>query len=106
MVKIVFVRPDGAAAEVDAAPGESVMFAALTSGIDGILGECGGGAVCGTCHVYVDPRAAHLFAPADDTEDDLLDYVAAGRGPTSRLGCRLVLAGQHDGVVLRLPDRQ
>jgi 2Fe-2S ferredoxin len=106
VVKIVFVCPDGAAAEIDAAPGESVMFAALTSGIDGILGECGGGAVCGTCHVYVEPTQAQLLPPIGDIEDDLLDHVAAGRRPTSRLGCQIVLSEALDGLRVMLPERQ
>ena len=106
MVRIVFVRPDGGTAEVDAAPVDSVMFAALTAGIEGILGECGGCTVCGTCHVYVEPAALPLLPPIGEAEDDRRDVVAAERGPTSRLGCRIVLSAALDGLVLRLPETQ
>jgi 2Fe-2S ferredoxin len=39
-------------------------------------------------------------------EGDLLDHVAAGRRPTSRLGCQLVIEEAHEGLVLRLPEKQ
>ena len=46
-IKIVFVECSGAEKVVeDAQPGESIMQVATANGIEGILGECGGGCAC------------------------------------------------------------
>ena len=58
MPKVVFITLDGAQRVVDANVGESVMAAAVRNGIEGIIGECGGQAMCATCHVYVRPEYA------------------------------------------------
>ena len=106
MPAITFIHPDGRHQRVEASDGESAMIAATRHGIDGILAECGGNAMCATCHVYVDQTwLARLPAMADD-EDALLDGAAAERLPNSRLSCQIKIAAAHDGLVLQLPDRQ
>ena len=53
-VKITLVQADGEAVIIeDAAVGVSLMEVAKAHGVDGILGDCGGGCACATCHVYV-----------------------------------------------------
>lgn len=54
MAKITFSF-EGAEWVVDAPEGSSVMRAAVAQGVEGIIAECGGNAMCATCHVYVDP---------------------------------------------------
>src|SRR5690348_11031420 len=106
MPAITFIHPDGKTDRVEVADGESAMQAATRHGLDGILAECGGNAMCATCHVYVDESwLARLPARSDD-EDALLDGAAAERRPTSRLSCQIRIAPELDGLVLRLPDRQ
>lgn len=106
MPNITFIHPDGRAQSVSAGDGDSAMLAALTHGIDEITAECGGSAVCATCHVYVDEAwLAKLAAPSDD-EDELLEGVATERLPNSRLSCQIRMAPELDGIVLRLPERQ
>ena len=34
--------------------GVSLMELAKQNGVAGIMGDCGGGCACATCHVYVD----------------------------------------------------
>ena len=53
MATITFIHPDGSSEAIDAPSDESVMDAAADNDIDGLLGECGGNAMCATCHVYV-----------------------------------------------------
>jgi 2Fe-2S ferredoxin len=106
MPSITFIHPDGRRQQIEAGAGESAMQAATRQDISGILAECGGNAMCATCHVYVDEDwLARLPAMGGD-EDALLDGAAAERQANSRLSCQIKLAGDLDGLVLGLPDRQ
>ena len=106
MPSITFIHPDGSRQPIEVSVGESAMQAATRRDIDGILAECGGNAMCATCHVYVDDAwLARLPAMGGD-EDALLDGAAAERQANSRLSCQIKLAADLDGLVLSLPDRQ
>ena len=106
MPTISFVHPDSNSERVEVSDGESAMQAATRHGLDGILAECGGNAMCATCHVYVDDAwVARLPGMAED-EDALLDGAAAERRPNSRLSCQIKITPELDGLVLRLPERQ
>ena len=106
MPSIIFIHPDGRRQQVEASAGESAMQAATRQDISEILAECGGNAMCATCHVYVDEAwLARLPAMGGD-EDALLDGAAAERQANSRLSCQIKLAADLDGLVLSLPDRQ
>ena len=106
MPAITFIRANGNSDHVEVSDGESAMQAATRHDINGILAECGGNAMCATCHVYVDEAwLAGLPAMGGD-EDALLDGAAAERRTNSRLSCQIKLAADLDGLVLSLPDRQ
>ena len=51
----------------DATTGITLMEVSKQNGVEGVLGNCGGGAACGTCHVYVDAGLAE--APASTRFD-------------------------------------
>jgi 2Fe-2S ferredoxin len=106
MTAITFIHPNDQQERVDARDGESAMLAATRHGLDGIVAECGGNAMCATCHVYVDEAWLARLPPMGDEEDALLDGAAAERLPNSRLSCQIKLAPEFDGLVLRLPERQ
>ena len=106
MTTINFIHPDGRSESVEATDGGSVMLLAVSRGIDEIVAECGGNAMCATCHVYVDDRWIDRLPAMSEAEDALLDGVAADRKPTSRLSCQLRIGPDLDGLMLRLPDRQ
>lgn len=106
MPSITFIHPDGRAQSVDAAIGDSAMSAALRHGIDKIVAECGGTAVCATCHVYVSNDWIARVGDVGSDEDELLEGVAADRLPNSRLSCQIRITEALDGLVLRLPERQ
>jgi 2Fe-2S ferredoxin len=106
MPNITFIDSDGRGQPIEATTGESAMQAATRNDINGILAECGGNAMCATCHVYVDEDwLARLPAMGDD-EDALLDGTAAERRANSRLSCQIILVADLDGLVLNLPERQ
>ena len=103
---ITFIHPDSRPENIEASIGESAMQVATRHGIDEIVAECGGNAMCATCHVYVDEAwLARLPAMGGD-QDALLDGAAAERRTNSRLSCQIKLAADLDGLVLSLPDRQ
>ncbi|MGJ4939994.1 2Fe-2S iron-sulfur cluster-binding protein [Bradyrhizobium sp. HKCCYLS1011] len=106
MTTITFIHPDNRSEDVKAEEGASVMLAALTHGVDGIVAECGGNAVCATCHVYVDDAWVAKLDPMSDDEDALLDGTASERLPNSRLSCQIKVSAALDGLVVRVPERQ
>jgi ferredoxin, 2Fe-2S len=106
MTSITFIHPDGRNERIDVGDADCVMLAATGHGIAGILAECGGNAMCATCHVYVDEVWLGRLPAMGGEEDALLDGAAAERLPNSRLSCQIKITPELDGLVLRLPDRQ
>ncbi|MGO4833266.1 2Fe-2S iron-sulfur cluster-binding protein [Rhizobiaceae sp. 2RAB30] len=102
MLRIIFIEPDGNRREVAANVGESIMQAATRSGVDGIIGECGGSCMCATCHCYVDAGSAGPLEPPAETESETLEFIARDVRAESRLTCQISLADIHDGLVLRV----
>ena len=105
MTSVRYVQPDGSENELDVEPPMSVMRAAVTNGVPGIVGECGGQAMCATCHVYVEPEFADALPPMSDDEDEMLDSAASPRTESSRLSCQLKDLA-IDRLVVDIPPRQ
>ena len=106
MPTITFQNPDGSRHTFDIMEGVSVMQAAVAGGIDGIIGECGGNAMCATCHVYVEEEKAASLPPMSADEDALLDGTACDRKLNSRLACQLHVTADLGGLMVELPERQ
>lgn len=108
MAKIHYIEHSGVEHVVDVKPGYSVMYGAVSSGLSGIAGDCGGNCNCGTCHVYVD--AAWLAAVGDPgtIERSLLDVIRdrAQLTEVSRLSCQIEVSSVLDGLVVRMPESQ
>lgn len=99
MPTITFVEPDGTRREVSARPGESLMTAATRANVAGIIGECGGSAMCATCHCYA--VAGDLPAP-DPLEAETIEFVARNATAVSRLTCQITATEGMDGVVMQV----
>ncbi|MFD0883132.1 2Fe-2S iron-sulfur cluster-binding protein [Streptosporangium algeriense] len=95
--------PDGETT-IDVPPGTRLMQAAIDGDVDGIIGECGGNAMCATCHVYVGASDVDVFPPMSADEDEMLTCTKAERRTTSRLSCQLP-APAHD-ITVELPEDQ
>ncbi|MFD1613272.1 2Fe-2S iron-sulfur cluster-binding protein [Sphingomonas tabacisoli] len=107
MPKVTYIEAGGASHDIDVAEGENVMRGAVYNGVEGIVGECGGGLACATCHCYVDEEwTGAVGGPSSQDEEDMLDSVAAERRPESRLSCQIVVTDALDGLVVHLPDHQ
>ena len=101
MPKITFIDKDGEAQTFDAPEGLSVLEVAHRHSID-IEGACEGSLACSTCHVVVDPEWYDKLPETSEDEEDMLD-LAFGLTKTSRLGCQIIMSGDLDGLVVRLP---
>lgn len=96
---------DGTTHLIELEEGQSVMKAARTNGLVGIIGECGGMMNCATCHVYVEPEQDDLLPEMSDQEDAMLEGTAAERKPNSRLSCQLRFSCEAT-IDLVVADRQ
>ena len=105
MPSITFVHPDGAAESIEVTDGTTVMRAAVSNGVRGIVGECGGQAMCATCHVYIEDGGSTL-PPRSEDEDEMLECTAATLETNSRLGCQLRAGDDFNRLVVRIPERQ
>lgn len=106
MATVLFVEASGAEHRIDVPTGENLMRAALNEGLEGMVGECGGGLACATCHCYVEDDWADRLPPPVQTEQDMLECTASERRPSSRLGCQIVVTDALDGLVVHLPTAQ
>lgn len=106
MVDVTLIDASGLSRTLQVPEGQSLMQAAVSAGVRGIVGECGGSAMCATCHVYVDEAFADRLPAPLETELEMLECTASERLPNSRLGCQIKLSAALDGLVVRLPERQ
>ncbi|MFK0113350.1 2Fe-2S iron-sulfur cluster-binding protein [Streptomyces sp. NPDC091217] len=106
MAKVTFRSSDGSEAVVGLDTPMSIMRAAVTHNVAGIVGECGGNAMCATCHVYVREEFLDRLPEIEDEEEEMLDGVTAPRSHRSRLSCQLVLDDALDGIVVDIPEAQ
>lgn len=105
MTQVTFIAFDGTRHTVDAAPGLSLMRAAIDHGVPGIDGDCGGQCACATCHVFVEAPWAALAGPRTAREDDMLNFAAELRD-SSRLACQIPVTEALAGLVVSLPEGQ
>nr|WP_300047134.1 2Fe-2S iron-sulfur cluster-binding protein [uncultured Nocardioides sp.] len=96
---------DGASTTVDA-DGSSVMHTALRHDIAGIVAECGGNAMCATCHVYVENGPLAALPAISVAEEEMLECTLSPRAENSRLSCQLPVAPTIDGLVVRVAAEQ
>jgi 2Fe-2S ferredoxin len=102
MINVVFIQPDGRRDEVQAPIGDSLMDAAVDNGIEGIIGQCGGGCTCCTCHCWVEQAWLDKVSSPRGNELDLLAY-ANGLEENSRLACQIRLNEDLDGLTVSIP---
>jgi 2Fe-2S ferredoxin len=82
----------------DVEEGTSLMELGKQNGVSGIMGDCGGGCACATCHVYVDQSWWETVGEPDEIEYAMLDMVADVMKDTSRLGCQIKMKSELDGL--------
>lgn len=105
MPTINFIIDGNQTKSVEVRAGTNVKDAALDHGIEGIFGECGGACTCATCHVYVADQWASRVTPADEFEQDMLEF-AVDANIQSRLSCQIKMTDALDGIEIKIPTRQ
>lgn len=106
MPTITYVQPSGEETTLDVEQETTLMRAAVSNGVEGIVGECGGQAMCATCHVYVRPEFADALPEISDDEEEMLDCTTAERTDRSRLGCQIPVGTAQDGITVDVPADQ
>jgi 2Fe-2S ferredoxin len=101
-----FVGADGAESVLDVAVGETLRQAAVDNLVPGIIGDCGGFATCGTCHVFVDERFLPLLPAPSEDEEIMLEGLLAAMTETSRLTCQIAMTDELDGITVHVPESQ
>jgi ferredoxin, 2Fe-2S len=101
MTKITYLT-ERDAYPIDATNGITLMQLALTHGVPGIVGECGGVMSCATCHVYVDEAWYGKLPAPHSAEVEMLEFADE---PTalSRLCCQIKVRDELDGLIVRVP---
>ncbi|MGF0313334.1 2Fe-2S iron-sulfur cluster-binding protein [Rhodococcus sp. IEGM1428] len=100
-----FHHPDGTVDHVAIDPRESLMKAAVAQSVTGIIGECGGRAMCATCHVHVWADQANRLPEMTEDEDEMLDAVCDQRiEGRSRLACQLTAGTDFDDIDVDVPS--
>src|ERR1700730_13057588 len=106
MPRVTYVHPDGEREEIDVPVGMSLMQGATSHAVDGILAECGGNAMCATCHVYVDPDRLDTLPPMSADEDALINGTGSERRSKGRLSWQLTVTQDFDALIVSRPERQ
>ncbi len=81
------------------------MASAKAAAVPGILAECGGSMVCGTCHVFIDEDAFARLPAAGPMEAELIEYGLDPRA-TSRLACQIMVTEAMEGLAVEIPAAQ
>jgi len=106
MPLIQFTLPDGTEQALAVPIGTTLMQAAVNANLPGILGECGGSAMCATCHVYVESAPEGALGDMSPVEDGMLAFTASERRANSRLSCQLTVTSACEGLKVRVPEHQ
>lgn len=101
-VEVRFRLPDNTVRDVAATCGLSLMEAGKQAGVPGIIGDCGGGAICATCHIYVDADWRDRVGEPEPTEAMMLQMTAEPR-ECSRLSCQITVEKELNGLVVDVP---
>ncbi|MGO1181560.1 MAG: 2Fe-2S iron-sulfur cluster-binding protein [Micrococcaceae bacterium] len=107
MPTITYHQPDGSEQTIAVEPGGRLMQEALKNGVPGIIGECGGQAMCATCHVYVRDSFLSSLPPVSEDEEEMLEVTASERDEErSRLGCQIAVTADLEHIEVDVPEEQ
>jgi 2Fe-2S ferredoxin len=105
LVQVTYRTHDGRSGVFEAKIGQSLVAAAKAASVPGILAECGGSMVCGTCQVFVDELWFPRLTAPTEMEADLISF---GLHPAAnaRLTCQITVTEAMDGLTVEIPPSQ
>ncbi len=95
----LIVKDHSGVRECRAQVGDS-LFATLSKSGVAIASVCGGGGICGLCHVHINVGAGGQIPPLTDVEVAHLEETPSFRADVSRLACRINISDQLDGATV------
>lgn len=104
-IRVTYNLRHGGSMTVRGRPWQTARDLAIENLVPGIIGSCGGGASCATCHVYVDASWESVLGARGEVEELALDFAYDVRD-NSRLSCQITLRPEHDGMVLTVAENQ
>jgi 2Fe-2S ferredoxin len=104
-IQVILIDHRGDAASLTVAVGQSIMEAAVITGVKGIPAECGGAPQCGTCSVFVPDIWTASTGTAEGLERDVLE-LNNKLDDRRRLSCQLIAEPAWDGLTLHIPESQ
>ena len=104
-VSVTLIDHQGTQHHLDVAVGQSIMEAAIITGIPGVLADCGGSPQCGSCSVFVQEDWQAHTGEADELELGVLEFNDK-LDKNRRLSCQLIARPDWDGLTLLIPERQ
>ena len=103
MVSIVVAHPDGKVRMIQVPPGRSLVAGMIAHHVGGLVAECGGTGVCGTCHVEVEwTEGCEPPMPADEVEL-LVALPESVVTASTRMACRVDATPAMEGTVVPIP---
>jgi len=105
-IETVFQLADGGKRTVKATVGDTLVVGAKAADIAGIVADCGGSGICGTCHVVVSEDWRDRFGGANPWEAEVLKYVEGGCQAGSRLACQMPVSEDMNGLIVTVPEAQ
>lgn len=102
MVQVTFIEADGTRRAIEAKVGEPLMYPARNAGVKGIVAECGGSAMCATCHCYVVSAPEGALPPPKPDEADTVEFNAHEPRDNSRLTCQIIVTEALEGAVFQV----
>ncbi|KYM97956.1 PREDICTED: adrenodoxin [Cyphomyrmex costatus] len=103
-ITITFIKANGERIKAKGEIGNSILDIVVNNDLDlDGYGACEGTLTCSTCHLVFSKDAfKNLSDQPTEEEIDMLD-LAQERGPTSRLGCQVIVTEEQDGIEVRVP---
>ncbi len=105
MPNIIFIEPGGSRREVDAAPGQTIMEAAVQHGVKASTRTAAVPAPAPPATAMWTKHGAIASSPRTAAELDMLEF-AFRRGEGSRLTCQIKVTDGMSGLLIQLPDSQ
>lgn len=101
MVKLVVITRNGAAQQIDAKAGISLMenIRELADSVEAI---CGGMCACATCHVYIEPQCQTALPPRSYEELVMLQDLESFDTARSRLSCQIQVGDACEGIEIQV----